>query len=183
MLPSQSRHTSFRLGRISPLQPRPRQTPKYCRPLRQEACLSRSSSLASSRTRQKRNGTVAKTSTRCSVCLAPSRRYRTTVMSGVSRVYFRSPNRVRLSGMLSRDPATPIELPWMTWCFSRRSIIRGAPSSFIAHSTSSSARSIRPKGTSIPSAIAVLRLINNSNLTGAWIGSSPGLAPFRMRST
>ena len=35
----------------------------------------------------------------------------------------------------------------------------------------------------LPSAFAVFRLITSSNLTGAWTGSSPGLAPFRMRST
>jgi hypothetical protein len=32
------------------------------------------------------------------------------------------------------------------------------------------------------SALAVLRLITNSYLAGSWIGSSPGLAPLRMRS-
>ena len=38
------------------------------------------------------------------------------------------------------------------------------------------------RGTSRPSALAVLRLIISSNLTGAWTGSSLGLAPLRMRS-
>ena len=37
-------------------------------------------------------------------------------------------------------------------------------------------------GTSRPSALAVLRLITSSNLTGAWTGSSLGFAPLRMRS-
>ena len=37
-------------------------------------------------------------------------------------------------------------------------------------------------GTSRPSALAVLRLITSSNLTGACTGSSPGFAPLRMRS-
>jgi hypothetical protein len=32
-----------------------------------------------------------------------------------------------------------------------------------------------------PSALAVLRLITSSNLTGAWTGSSLGFAPLRMR--
>jgi hypothetical protein len=34
-----------------------------------------------------------------------------------------------------------------------------------------------------PSALAVLRLMINSNLVGACTGRSPGLSPFRMRST
>src|SRR5262245_17342504 len=50
------------------------------------------------------------------------------------------------------------------------------------HSMTSSARCWRSGGTSRPSARAVLRLITNSNLTGAWTGSSLGAAPRRMRS-
>ena len=38
-------------------------------------------------------------------------------------------------------------------------------------------------GTSRPSALAVLRLMTSSNLVGSCTGSSPGLAPRRMRST
>ena len=38
-------------------------------------------------------------------------------------------------------------------------------------------------GTMRPSALAVLRLITNSYLTGAWTGSSLGFSPLRMRST
>src|SRR6516164_611901 len=40
------------------------------------------------------------------------------------------------------------------------------------HSITSSARCCRIQGTSRPSALAVLRLITSSNLTGAWTGSS-----------
>jgi hypothetical protein len=39
-----------------------------------------------------------------------------------------------------------------------------------------------PDGIVSASALAVLRLITNSYLAGSWIGSSPGLAPLRMRS-
>jgi hypothetical protein len=38
-------------------------------------------------------------------------------------------------------------------------------------------------GTSMPSALAVFMLMTSSNLVGACTGRSPGLAPFRMRST
>ena len=38
------------------------------------------------------------------------------------------------------------------------------------------------KGMVRPSALAVLRLITSSNLTGAWTGSSLGFSPFMMRS-
>ena len=51
------------------------------------------------------------------------------------------------------------------------------------HSITSSARASNDGGTSMPSALAVLRLITNSNLVGAWTGSSAGFAPLRMRST
>src|SRR6185295_10867248 len=50
------------------------------------------------------------------------------------------------------------------------------------HSITSSARASRLGGISRPSAFAVLRLITSANLTGAWTGSSLGLAPLRMRS-
>src|SRR5262249_16531732 len=51
------------------------------------------------------------------------------------------------------------------------------------HSVTSSARCCKNKGTSRPSALAVLRLITSSNLTGIWTGSSPGFSHLRMRST
>src|SRR5215469_6469122 len=50
------------------------------------------------------------------------------------------------------------------------------------HSITLSASCCKNKGTSRPSALAVLRLITSSNLTGAWTGSSLGLSPFKMRS-
>src|SRR6266511_3483060 len=46
------------------------------------------------------------------------------------------------------------------------------------HSITSSASCCRCKGTSSPSALAVLRLITSSNLVGCWTGRSVGLAPF-----
>ena len=47
----------------------------------------------------------------------------------------------------------------------------------------SSARARSEGGSSRPSARAALRLRTNSNLVGCSIGSSPGLAPFRILST
>src|SRR5262245_37570336 len=41
----------------------------------------------------------------------------------------------------------------------------------------------REGGMVIPSALAVLRLMTNSNCVGCSTGRSAGLAPFRMRST
>jgi len=52
-----------------------------------------------------------------------------------------------------------------------------------SYSITASARCWRNIGTSRPSVLAVLRLIVSSNLTGAWIGSSLGFSPLRMRST
>src|SRR5262249_4404220 len=49
------------------------------------------------------------------------------------------------------------------------------------HSITSSARAERPGGTSMPSDLAVLRLITNSNLVSCWTGRSAGLSPLRMR--
>src|SRR5690349_21047643 len=51
------------------------------------------------------------------------------------------------------------------------------------HSITSSARASREGGTSRPSALAVFKLTTNSNLFGAWTGSSSGFVPRRMRST
>src|SRR5262249_25387364 len=52
-----------------------------------------------------------------------------------------------------------------------------------AHSITSSARASSVGGTSRPSALAVLRLIASSNLTGACTGRSAAFSPLRMRST
>src|SRR5262245_21870482 len=49
------------------------------------------------------------------------------------------------------------------------------------HSITSSARASNLSGISRPSALAVLRLITNSNLVGSTTGSSVGLSPLRMR--
>src|SRR5262245_49517628 len=51
------------------------------------------------------------------------------------------------------------------------------------HSITSSARASSVGGTSRPSALAVFRLITNSNFVGIWTGKSAILAPLRMRST
>ena len=51
------------------------------------------------------------------------------------------------------------------------------------HSITSSARASSDGGTSRPSALAVLRLMTNSNLVGACTGKSAGFSPLRMRST
>jgi len=50
------------------------------------------------------------------------------------------------------------------------------------YSITSSARPSNGSGTARPSALAVLRLITNANLSGCCTGSSAGLVPFRMRS-
>ena len=51
------------------------------------------------------------------------------------------------------------------------------------HSITSSAIAVKLIGTASPRALAVLELMTSSNFTGAWTGSSLGLAPFKMRST
>jgi hypothetical protein len=51
------------------------------------------------------------------------------------------------------------------------------------HSMTSLTRASSECGTSRPSAFAVLRLITNSNLVGAYTGRSAGFSPLRMRST
>src|SRR5262245_4910002 len=51
------------------------------------------------------------------------------------------------------------------------------------HSITSSARASSEGGTSMPSALAVLRLSTSSYLVGACTGRSAGFSPLRMRST
>jgi len=51
------------------------------------------------------------------------------------------------------------------------------------HSITSSARASSVGGTSMPSALAVLRLITSSYLVGDWTGRSAGFSPLRIRST
>src|SRR5262249_19624574 len=50
------------------------------------------------------------------------------------------------------------------------------------HSITSSARASSVGGTSMPSALAVLRLMTNSYLVGACTGRSAGFSPLRVRS-
>ena len=58
-----------------------------------------------------------------------------------------------------------------------------APPTMSRRKPSSSAATSKVCGTVTPSALAVLRLITSSNLVGCWTGRSPGLSPFRIRST
>src|SRR5690242_7203606 len=51
------------------------------------------------------------------------------------------------------------------------------------HSITLSARAIIVDGTSRPSAVAVLRLMANSNLVGCSTGKSAGFTPLSIRST
>src|SRR5262249_8661334 len=51
------------------------------------------------------------------------------------------------------------------------------------HSMTSSARASRVGGTSMPSALAVIRLMTRSNLVGCSTGRSPGFAPRIILST
>ena len=50
------------------------------------------------------------------------------------------------------------------------------------YSITSSAWASNVGGTVMPRALAVLRLMINSNFVGACTGRSPGFTPFRMRS-
>src|SRR5262249_16529272 len=51
------------------------------------------------------------------------------------------------------------------------------------HSITSSARSKIPVGSSMPIALAVLRLTTNSNFVACSIGKSPAFAPFKILAT
>ena len=53
----------------------------------------------------------------------------------------------------------------------------------VAHSITSSALACRASGTVTPSALAVLRLMTNSNFAGCCTGNSAGGSPFKMRLT
>jgi len=64
-----------------------------------------------------------------------------------------------------------------------RGQIRAITGSGPPHSITSSARTRSIAGTSMPRALAVLRLITSSNLVGCSTGNSAGLEPLRMRST
>src|SRR5262249_23509057 len=58
-----------------------------------------------------------------------------------------------------------------------------APHQRKAYSMTSSARARSEGGTVRPSALAVFRLINNSNFVGCSTGRSPGFAPLKILST
>src|SRR5262245_31701368 len=58
-----------------------------------------------------------------------------------------------------------------------------APLHCCGHSITSSARASRVGGTSMPSALAVLRLMTRSNRVGCSTGKSPGLAPRKIFTT
>ena len=98
------------------------------------------------------------------------------------------------------DPIGPIMLFSLPYCLvrlSRNSSNRSrrssgslsghfrthAPQQQNAHSITSSASCWRCPGTSTPIAVAVLRLITRSNLSGRCIGKSLGLAPCRTLAT
>jgi hypothetical protein len=53
----------------------------------------------------------------------------------------------------------------------------------LPHSITSSARARSVGGIVMPRALAVLRLMERSNLIGCWTGRSAGFAPFKIRST
>ena len=59
----------------------------------------------------------------------------------------------------------------------------GPTTDFVSYSIISSARDSSEGGTVRPSALAVLRLITNSNLVALCTGRSAGFSPLRMRST
>jgi tetratricopeptide (TPR) repeat protein len=54
------------------------------------------------------------------------------------------------------------------------------PKKTVAHSTTSSARARIDGGTVRPSALAVWRLMTNSNVVGCWTGRSAGISPLRI---
>src|SRR5258705_1782124 len=68
---------------------------------------------------------------------------------------------------------------------SLRAYVRKVPINDIApaHSITSSARASSVGGTSMPSALAALRLITSSYFVGACTGRSAGFWPLRIRST
>jgi hypothetical protein len=71
----------------------------------------------------------------------------------------------------------------LTRCGSGMCIAAVEGECLIGYSIASSARASNAGGTVKPRAVAAFKLITNSNLTGAWTGSSLGFAPLRTRST
>src|SRR5262245_28523704 len=66
-------------------------------------------------------------------------------------------------------------------CVAARGAKQGDELAAPNHSITSSARASSVGGISRPSALAVARLMTNSNLVGCITGRSDGLAPLRMR--
>ena len=80
------------------------------------------------------------------------------------------------------DNFSPISPPW--YCVTPAGDVRFGPIADIGrYSITSSAALRSPSGAVRASALAVLRLITNSNLVGCCTGRSAGFSPLRMRST
>jgi hypothetical protein len=89
--------------------------------------------------------------------------------------------RVRRHRRLTQHPlpGSSLGLTWAGLAPADRASLAGA----FAYSITSSARASSTGGISRPSALAVLRLMTNSNLVGRWTGRSAGLAPLRIGPT
>jgi hypothetical protein len=81
------------------------------------------------------------------------------------------------------DPTHPISLlrPRRERPRDRRAAEKRDELAAAAHSITSSAATSNLSGTARPSALAVLRLMTNSNLVGCITGKSAGFSPLRMR--
>jgi acyl dehydratase len=83
--------------------------------------------------------------------------------------------------------AVPCSISGASWCWrecrnflSGEGLLEARRRESLPHSITSSASASRFGDTSMPSALAVLRLITSSNLVGCITGISAGLAPFRI---
>jgi transposase len=83
-----------------------------------------------------------------------------------------------LKGATSKNP-----IVFVTTCGAARGIPRQATRMLCSHSITSSARASSVGGTARPSALAVLKLMANSNLVGCNTGRLAGFSPLRMRPT
>jgi hypothetical protein len=104
----------------------------------------------------------------------PSQRGRSSLAKG--RFHSRSPPNLKAAGARCKWPSSRRGAEHRSTAEQRDEL---AP----PHSITSSARASSVGGISTPSALAVLRLITNSNLVGCSIGRSAGLAPLRILST
>ena len=85
-------------------------------------------------------------------------------------------------------PAMSAMLPLATVGLKKAPVVMGQQETHAlqqkaSYSITSSARASKEGGTVRPSALAVLRLITNSNLVGCSTGRSEGLVPLRILST